>query len=192
MKYWVAILGPLGERENRLWFVTEKEENEPGLTKVSEKPKWSSESFDRWIPSDQIEKDQKVWIDPVDDSTKENYRCNLIGIDPFKDRADIERFAMNGFRAIIQWVEVSKEIFDWLDGSGWCDAVMDLLSDPKLDFKSEIVFGQTWISPDEKMILRLSQRERMKYPPRVSIVLVEVMKGKMIPDEIISFLCPEE
>ena len=185
MKYWIALLG---ERQERLWFVTEKEDNEPGLTKVSEKPAWSSESFDRWVSSDQIGKDQKIWINPVDNSTKENYRCNLVGIEPFKDRADIERFAMNGFRATIQWVEVSKEVLDWLDGSGWCDAVMDLLSDPKLDFKSEIAFGQTWISPDEKMILRLSRKERMKYPPRVSIALVEKLKEKKIPGEIIRFL----
>lgn len=185
MKYWVALLG---DRQERLWFVTEKEENEFGLTKILRKEKYSSEYSECWVSSGQVLNVDKIWINPVDNSTKENYRCCLIGLDPFKDRADIERFAMNGFRATIQWVEVSKEILDWLDGSGWCDAVMELLSDPKLDFKSEIVYNQAWCSPDEKMILAMSRHERIKYPPRVSIALVEILKEKKVPDEIIQFL----
>lgn len=187
MKYWVALLG---DRQERLWFVTEKEEHEFGLTKVLRKigSGYCSEYIERWVDSGQVLNVDKIWTNPIDNSTKENYRCNLLGIDPFKDRTDIERFAMNGFRATIRWVEVSKEIFDWFDGSGWCDAVMDLLSDPKLDFKSEIVHNQTWLTSDEKMMVRVSRHERIKYPTRVANALVEILKEKKVPNEIIQFL----
>jgi hypothetical protein len=190
MKYWIAILG---KDQNRLWFVSEKEETEPGLTRILRKEKFSADCQPQWISSAEIKSTDELYVHPVKDSTQKDYRCVLVGVEVFVDRVAIEQFAMNSYRVLITWIQVDESVFNWLQYR-WSETVLDLLTNPNLDWTEfqESKDSFTSLSAAEKTMLRIGRHEHIRLTPMVRLKLIEKMTRRFVPTEIISFFCSEE
>lgn len=182
MKYWIGLLDG---NDPRIDFVSELDENEPGYYKVDRKESFGYQ-YGIWIRGDQIQTNDVIVSYPDDSGKFENYRAILSGIGPYENRKEIEKFYFRHFHLTTVWIEVSERVWRWLEAS-FARIVLDLLTDPKLDYCSDLSMEGN-LSSDERLNLKVGRHSQIEYTPRVYEMLYHIFWTQGVPESISTFL----
>lgn len=169
---------------NRIQFVSLRDETE-ALSKYE-----GSFAVPDWLlPSEA--KGARLWVDPLDGLTRENYRAHISGLGStfYKDLDHVARFFKEAMRVTsLTWIEVSEAVWRILDGFSWIKKVQDVISDPALDFQDNNpeVFENISIAAARGESLKFFENAP-KCKDALRTWLVETVKA---PEQVILHLVP--